>query len=210
MPSRKRNDAEWREFELLVTRIDADASPNGMIVKCPDKIRSKVTGRLREVDTSIRYRIGTAEVLITLECRSRTRTQDVTWLEQLANKKIAIGADRTISVSALGFTVDALAVAEANGTSIRKLSDVGVSDINSLLRLEFVLFWHKACGVARVGIRKFRSLDWKMPSAEDLDYMLPEDTDPLAPIFVTKRVARSGLSMTSGSSFRRQQIRSMA
>ena len=183
MPSRNRHDAEWREFEMLVARIEADAGPSGMIVKCPDKIRSRATGRLREVDASIRYRVGTAEVLITLECRRRRRVQDVTWIEQLASKKFAIGADRTIAVSASGFTADAQAVADTNGISLRKLSDVGVADINSLLRLDFVLFWHKACSVARVGIRKFRSPDWQIPSEGEIDYVLPEDTDPFAPIF---------------------------
>ena len=183
MPCRKRDEAEWREFEMLVARIEADAGPNGMIVKCPDKIRSKATGRLREVDASIRYLVGTAEVVITLECRRRKRTQDVTWIEQLASKKIAIGADRTIAVSASGFTADARAMAETHGISLRKLSDVGVADINSLLRLDFVLFWHKACSIARVGIRKFRSLDWQLPNKGEIDHVLPIDTDPFAPIF---------------------------
>lgn len=65
MASSKRDDADWREFEMLVARIEADAGPSGMIVKCPDKIRSNVTGRLREVDASIRYKVGTTEVLAT-------------------------------------------------------------------------------------------------------------------------------------------------
>lgn len=183
MPSSKRDDADWREFEMLVARIEADAGPSEMMVKCPDRIRSRVTGRLREVDASIRYTVGTTDVLITLECRRRSRTQDVTWIEQLASKRIAIGADRTIAVSASGFTTDAQTVADTNSISLRKLSDISVADINSLLRLDFVLFWHKRCGVARVGIRKFRSLGWKLPNAKEVDYVLPEDTDPFAPIF---------------------------
>ena len=183
MASRKRDDTEWRQFETLVARIEEDAGPSGMIVKCPDKIRSRTTGRLREVDASIRYRVGTTDVLITLECRRRRKTQDVTWIEQLASKRIAIGADRTVAVSASGFTAEAQAVANGSGVSLRKLSDIGVADINSLLRLDFVLFWHRACSLARVGIRKFRSLDWQIPSAGEVDYVLSDDTDPFAPIF---------------------------
>ena len=186
MPSCKSNDPEWREFELLVARIEADAGPYGMTVKCPDKIRSRTTGKLREVDASIRYRVGTIEVLITLECRCRARTQDVTWIEQLESKRIAIGADRTIAVSASGFTAGARSAADANGISLRKLSDVGVADINSLLRLDFVQFWHKVCGVTRVGIRKYHSFDWRMPSEGEIDYVLPQDTDPFALIFRSK------------------------
>lgn len=86
-------------------------------------------------------------------------------------------------MSAAGFTEDAKKVAGQNGISLRRLSDITLADINSLLRLDFVLFWHKACAISRVDIRKFRSLDWKMPDPENVDFVLPEDTDPLAPIF---------------------------
>jgi hypothetical protein len=179
----RRQDPEWREFERLVARIEADAGPRGMVVTSPDRVRCKITGRLREVDASIRSRIGTAEMLITIECRRRATVQDVTWIEQLSTKKKAIGADRTIAVSAAGFTEAAKAVADQNGISLRKLSDITTDDINSLLHLDFVLFWHKACAISRVGIRKFRSLDWRMPSPEDVDFVLPAETDPFAPIF---------------------------
>ena len=183
MTARRRQDPEWREFERLVARIEADAGPRGIVVTSPDRIRCKITGRLREVDASVRSRIGTAEMLITIECRQRTKIQDLTWIEQLATKKKAIGADRTIAVSAAGFTESTKALADQNGISLRKISDIAVEDINSLLRLDFVLFWHKACAISRVGIRKFRSLDWKMPSPEDIDFVLPADTDPFAAIF---------------------------
>ena len=54
MASRKRNDVEWREFEKLVSRIETDASPAGLVVKSPDRMKCKLTGRLREVDASVR------------------------------------------------------------------------------------------------------------------------------------------------------------
>jgi hypothetical protein len=187
----RRQDPEWREFERLVARIEADAGPLGVIVTSPDRIRCKVTGRLREVDASIRSRIGTAEMLVTIECRRRTKIQDVTWIEQLATKKRAIGADRTIAVSERGFTDDAKKIADQHGISLRKLSELKVADINSLLRLDFVLFWHKACAVVRVGIRKFRSLDWTMPDPQEVDFILPENIDPLAPIFRNEKTGTS-------------------
>ena len=183
MMARRRQDPEWREFERLVARIEADASPLGMTVKSPDRIRCRMTGRLREVDATIRSRIGTAEVLITIECRRRSKVQDVTWIEQLATKKDAIGASHTIAVSTSGFAQDAQRLASQYGISLRKLSDVAVEDINTLLRLDFVLFWHRSCAVARVGIRKFRSLIWQPPDPNAVDFTLPVDTDPLAAIF---------------------------
>lgn len=183
MTAGHRKDPEWREFERLVARIEADAGPRGMTVTSPDRIRCKTTGRLREVDASIRSQTGTVEMLVTIECRRRSDIQDVTWIEQLVTKKHAIGADHTIAVSASGFSKNAQKVAAENGISLRKISEVGIDDINSLLRLDFVVFWHKACAISRVGIRKFRSLDWKMPNPSDVDFKLPKNTDPFAPIF---------------------------
>ena len=167
----------------MVARIEADAGPRGMTVTSPDRIRCKTTARLREVDASIRSQTGTVEMLVTIECRRRADIQDVTWIEQLVTKKHAIGADHTIAVSASGFSKNAHKVAAENGISLRKISEVGIEDINSLLRLDFVLFWHKACAISRAGIRKFRSLDWKMPNPSDVDFELPGNTDPFAPIF---------------------------
>jgi hypothetical protein len=78
----KRNDSPaWRQFEQLVARIEADAR--------------------------IRAGIGTATILVTLDCRKSRPKQDVTWIEQLATKKTSVGAARTIAVSASGFSNEA-------------------------------------------------------------------------------------------------------
>jgi hypothetical protein len=66
-----------REFELLVTRIEGALAPTGAVIKSPDYVRDNVTGEQREVDASIRYRVGSVELLVTVECRDRSRTEDV-------------------------------------------------------------------------------------------------------------------------------------
>ncbi len=53
-----------------------------------------------------------------------------------------------------------------------RLSDVSAAEINALLRLDFVLFTHKQCALARVGIRSFRSPNWTVPDANDIDFTL--------------------------------------
>jgi hypothetical protein len=183
MTARRRRDPEWREFERLIARIEADAGPKGLIVKSPDRIRCKLTRRLREVDASIRAKIGTTEMLVTIECRRRTKIQDVTWIEQLATKKTSIGADRTIAVSVSGFSADAQTTASHSGITLRKVSDLTVADVNPLLGLDFVMFWHKACAIAGAGIRAYRAGEEIVPEPDDMDYVLPPDTDLFAPIF---------------------------
>jgi len=119
---------EWRQFELLVSRIEAALAPKGAIVTSPDRIVDKVTGQPREVDASIRIQVGSTPILITVECRDRVATQDVTWIEQIIRKKDSIGASATIAVSSTGFTGPALVLARQMGIQTRTLLDVSQAE----------------------------------------------------------------------------------
>ena len=114
---------DWRDFELLVAGIEEKLAPKGAVVKSPDRIRDLVTGKMREVDASIRFDVGSAPILITIECRKRRGVQDDTWIEQLATKRAKIGAAKTIAVSATGFSESATKTAELNGIELRSLED---------------------------------------------------------------------------------------
>ncbi len=46
----------WRQFEKFIARIEQAMAPSGAVVKSPDRIPDKLTGELREVDASIRYK----------------------------------------------------------------------------------------------------------------------------------------------------------
>jgi len=112
-----------------VARIERAASSRGVAVRSPDRIRDLTTGRLREVDASVRQKIGTTEILVTVECRKRGRKGDDTWIEQLATKREKIGAAKTIAVSAAGFTSSAVESAKHLGIELRTLSEVNARDI---------------------------------------------------------------------------------
>jgi hypothetical protein len=122
---------DWREFERLVSRIEEAAATHGAVVKSPDRIRDLTTGQLREVDASIRQKIGSAEILVTIECRQRSRIEDDTWIEQLATKRQKIGAARTIAVSSKGFSDSAIKSADQFGIDLRTLTGVNPSDLDS-------------------------------------------------------------------------------
>jgi hypothetical protein len=125
------NSAEWRKFEQLVATIERLMAPKGAIVKSPDRIRDIDTNRLREVDASIRLRAGSIEILVTVECRRRSRIADVTWIEQLATKRNKIGASKTIAVSPLGFSNDARKCASRYGIELKILGEITSSDIEA-------------------------------------------------------------------------------
>jgi len=113
-----------REFEKLVARIEENLGPAGAIVASPDKIEDRVTGKLREVDVSIRCTVGSVPILITVECRDRTAAQDITWLEQIKAKKEGIAANQTIVVSKEGFTEGAKVYARHHGIILRQMFEV--------------------------------------------------------------------------------------
>lgn len=122
---------EWREFEKLVARIEKAAAAKGASVRSPDHILDKITGTMREVDASIRFSSGGSDVLVTVECRKRSRKDDVTWIEQLATKREKLGASKTIAVSEAGFTKSAIKTAKNYDIEVKTLSEVSANEIDA-------------------------------------------------------------------------------
>jgi hypothetical protein len=113
-----------KQFEELVARVEALLAPAGAQIKTPDRIRSSLDGRMREVDASIRTMVGSVPVLITIECRDKKRVQDQAWIEQLVTKKEFIGAAKTIAVSSRGISIPAMELARRKGIETRLLSQL--------------------------------------------------------------------------------------
>lgn len=129
---------QWRQFEKFIARIEQAMAPSGAVVKSPDRIPDMLTGELREVDASVRYKVGTCLVLITIECRDRSGIEDVRWIEQLAEKKRAIGASITVAVSSSGFTGPAIKKAAMSGIEIRTLTEWSADRFIKWLRCQNV------------------------------------------------------------------------
>jgi len=142
----------WRDFEKLIARIEQAMAPSGAVVKSPDRIPDKLTGGLREVDASIRYKVGTCPVLITIECRDRSSIEDVTWIEQLAEKKRSVGASITLAVSSSGFTSPAIQKASASGIEIRTLTEATADDFVQWLKFENVVLDVSEWSLANLGL----------------------------------------------------------
>ncbi len=93
-------------------------------IKSPDFIADSITGEKREVDISLRGKIGSHPILIIIEVRDRDKVQDVTWIEQLATKRDNIGADKAIAVSTHGFSRGAIRKARAYGIELRTIEEI--------------------------------------------------------------------------------------
>ncbi|HUI39919.1 MAG TPA: restriction endonuclease, partial [Methanothrix sp.] len=97
-----------RDLELLVAFLENHLGPLGIEIKSPDYIQDKDTSQLREVDISLRSKIGSSNILAIVECRDRKGDEDVTWIEQLSRKRESVGADKAVAVSSSGFSDPAI------------------------------------------------------------------------------------------------------
>jgi len=122
----------WQEFEKLVAKIEKFLSPSDSEIKLNDMVPDIHTGTLRQVDATIRHKLGSTKILIAIECRERGAKQDVTWVEQLASKKLSIGASELIGVSSTGFSKEAIQQAKFKGVILRKLDKVHPREILSV------------------------------------------------------------------------------
>jgi hypothetical protein len=157
--------APHRQFEKLVARIEGALVPDGAVVKSPDRLLDLFTGELREVDVSIRSKVGSVEVLITVECRDRAKTEDVTWIEQLATKQKHIGATHTIAVSSTGFSEPAVTAARIHGISTRTIEEVTDAEIRAWAEKLEVEEIETECELGRMWLTYFENV----PGSVELD-----------------------------------------
>ena len=121
-----------RDLEVLVALLEsALVSDDAASIRSPDHLVDRVTGKLREVDVSVRYQVGSVPVLIILECRDRQHVEDVTWIEQLAQKRNDVRAARAVAVSSAGFSEAAVLKAAHLAIELRNLEDLTPDDIRS-------------------------------------------------------------------------------
>lgn len=136
-----KND-DWRQFEKLVTRIERTLAPNAR-VKHNDSVWDYESEGYRQVDVTIRSEIGPTPILITVECRKRGRKSDVNWIDELAEKKVGIRADKTIAVSSKPITAPAMRKAKKKNIDVHLMSEITGDNIRSWLGWEGVMVYEE-------------------------------------------------------------------
>jgi hypothetical protein len=117
-----------KSLEELVGILERTGMP-GAEIKVRDKIFDKIAKELREVDVSVRFRIGSHNFLIIFECRDRSRPNGPDWIEQIIQKTRDLGANKVIAVSASGFTKGAIEKAKHYDIELRALKEITSKDI---------------------------------------------------------------------------------
>lgn len=121
-----------RDLELLVAELESLLGSTAATIRSPDYIVGRSRAR-REVDVSVRARVGSSELLVVLECRDRQSRQGIEWIEQLAVKARDVRADRAIAVSSSGFSEGARETAEREGIELRSIEELATDGLFSWL-----------------------------------------------------------------------------
>ncbi len=125
-----------RALELLVARLEAAASAGEAEVRSPEYFTGRNSQSRREVDVTVRSKVGSTTVLVMFECRDRAKSEDASWIDQVAGKRGDIGADVAVAVSARGgFTRGARNAAARHGIYLRTVDSITLEDVVSWCRL---------------------------------------------------------------------------
>lgn len=131
-----------RDLELVVAQLERVLSSGPVEIHSPAYLPGRQSRSVRETDVAIVAKVGSAEVLIIVECRDRKDNEDVRWIEQLVGKRADVGADKAVAVSSEGFTAGARSYASSNRIDLRTVDEVTPEAIASWLGATSVQMTH--------------------------------------------------------------------
>jgi hypothetical protein len=172
-----------REFEKLVALLEQSLTPQGITVTSPEYFCGKQSSSRREVDISLRSKMGSSPILIIIECRERDGSEDVRWVEEVISKIKDIGADKAVIVSSCGFTEGAMNMAKSNGIEIRTLSEVDPKEFSSWLGIQGI----------KIIYRKVNFLDTLIQFTKDTpsSFTIPPQINVQDKIFRMKKTGKN-------------------
>ena len=120
-----------RTTEIIVANLEILMVGSGAVVTSPDFILDSIAKIKREVDISVKLRMGSHEILIVIECRDRPSSseEDVTWIEQLKTKTEDINANKVVAVVTTGFSQAAIDKAKIFGIDLRYLKEFDPTEV---------------------------------------------------------------------------------
>jgi len=113
---------QWREFEVLVAKIQKELAVDSLVIH-DDKIMGRKSKRMRQIDVSIRSKIGQFDVLIIIDCKDYAKPVDVKAVEEFMGLVDDVGAQQAAIVAAKGFTEAAKTRAVEAGLGVYTVVD---------------------------------------------------------------------------------------
>ncbi len=111
------------DFQNLIKTIYDQIVPDGGTVTESGMVLDKEAGILREVDILVEYKFAGHEFSFVVECRDRSRTESVEWIDGLIGKSKSLKVNKIIAVSSKGFTASAQNKAKENGIETLTLDE---------------------------------------------------------------------------------------
>jgi hypothetical protein len=116
---------KWREFEDLAASIQKQFVGADATVTTNDHIRGRRTGDLRQIDITIRQRVGQFEMLVVIDCKDYKTPVDVKDVEAFIGLLEDVAGNKGVIIAARGFTSGAKKRAADARIEILTLVDAG-------------------------------------------------------------------------------------
>jgi len=134
----KKADPKWKRFEKTVYELQKQLAPD-----CEVKFNDSITGvrskTRRQIDISIRRRVGPYSILVIIECKDRKPPVDINIMGEFASRLEDVRANKGAMISSSGFTPACIEFAKAHGIDTLMLFDTESVDWRSYASLPFLL-----------------------------------------------------------------------
>lgn len=113
---------DWKQFEMLVANVQKELA-EGSTVTHNDKIMGCKSKVFRQIDVSIRGKVGQFDTLIVIDCKDHAHPIDVNEVEDFMGLIDDVGAQQGAMVAAKGYTEAATNRARDAGINLYRLVD---------------------------------------------------------------------------------------
>ena len=121
------SEPKWRHFEKLVARVQQGLAPDALVTH-NDRIRGHDSGKLRQIDITVKQKVGQFDLLIAIDCKDYKVPVDVKHVEEFIGLIKDIQANKGAMVAPNGFTETAKRVGEKASLDLYRLVDAEAHD----------------------------------------------------------------------------------
>ncbi len=150
-----------RKLEIIIQQLEMLVTDEDVEIKSPDYIYDKVAQIEREVDISIKGKLGTHKLLIIIECRDRPSgpKENLLWIEQIYTKTKDINANKVLAVTTTDYTPAAKTKADFYGIELRFLKELNPTEVQGWLETVSIEMQHVHHEILNVNMGLMSSLD---------------------------------------------------
>lgn len=132
------SDPKWKKFEKIVYKMQKDLAKDAKVTH-DDKVDGRDSKTPRQIDVSIRRKIGQYNIFVAVECKDLKKPVDVKEVESFATKLKDVQANKGAIVSSSGFSKAAIKIAKTHQIDTFTLVDTESIDWRSYASIPILL-----------------------------------------------------------------------